>query len=97
MAEVSDKIVSILESRVRQLMFVCENLEKENSSLIDKINEQEAKYHELETEKKELYAQYVNLKVAKIFDSNNEEIKEGKARFSKLVREIDKCIALLNE
>ncbi len=97
MAEVSDKIISTLETRIRQLMFICENLEEKNLLLLKEIEEKDAELKQLEEEKAELYSRYVNLKVAKVFTSDNEEIKEGKARFNKLVREIDKCIALLNE
>jgi len=35
--------------------------------------------------------------MARVFSTNEEEMKNVKLRLSRLVREVDKCIALLNE
>ena len=40
---------------------------------------------------------YTNLKTATTISLNGSDVKETKLRLSKLVREVDKCIALLNE
>ena len=40
---------------------------------------------------------YTNLKTAMTISLNGSDVKETKLRLSKLVREVDKCIALLNE
>ena len=40
---------------------------------------------------------YTNLKTATAISLNGSDVKETKLRLSKLVREVDKCIALLNE
>ena len=40
---------------------------------------------------------YTNLKSATSICLNGCDVKESKLRLSKLVREVDKCIALLNE
>ncbi len=42
-------------------------------------------------------AVYTNLKTATAISLNGSDVKETKLRLSKLVREVDKCIALLNE
>lgn len=93
----SDKIYSVLEARIRQLMFMIENLEKERNSLQEELSNEKSKYIELEKQKEELFSRYVNLKIAKTFSPDTADFKDGKARLNKLVREIDKCIALLNE
>ncbi len=38
-----------------------------------------------------------NMLTARIVSTNEEEMKNARMRLSKLVREVDKCIALLNE
>ena len=43
-----------------------------------------------------LQTDYANLKTAKMLDISSGEMKNAKARVSRLVREVDKCIALLN-
>ena len=48
-------------------------------------------------EYKELETSYTNLKTATTISLNGSDVKETKLRLSKLVREVDKCIALLNE
>ena len=40
---------------------------------------------------------YTNLKTARILSINDNELRDTKQRLAKLVREVDKCIALLNE
>ena len=47
--------------------------------------------------KRELEVSYTNLKTATAITLNGSDVKETKLRLSKLVREVDKCIALLNE
>ena len=43
-----------------------------------------------------LQSDYANLKIAKMLDICSNDIENAKSRLSKLVREVDKCIALLN-
>ncbi len=50
----------------------------------------------LKKEHEALKIQYENLKNASSFTNNPESIKETKLFISRLIREIDKCIALLS-
>jgi translation elongation factor EF-Tu-like GTPase len=50
-----------------------------------------------QAEYRELELNYTNLKTATTISLNGSDVKETKLRLSKLVREVDKCIALLNE
>lgn len=98
MTENPKKALTNLEARIRQLMFICTTLEEERKLLLDQLDEKDAKIMTLLNEKDQLEAKYLNQKMAHSLSSNSEEgSKESKARFNKLVREIDKCIALLNE
>ena len=45
----------------------------------------------------ELQEKYDNLKIAKTVALSKTDIKDGKLRLSKMMREIDNCIALLND
>lgn len=97
MAEDPKKLLSNLEARVQQLMFLCNTLEEKNQDLLDKLDEKEARLMKLIQEKDELHTKYINLKMANSLSGESSDLKETKARFNKLVREVDKCIALLNE
>jgi hypothetical protein len=44
-----------------------------------------------------LNAKCDNMLTARIVSTNEEEMKNARMRLLKLVREVDKCIALLNE
>lgn len=66
-----------------------EKLNAENTSLDDKLREQEE-------EIKELKQQNNTLKLAKAFTAEGEESQDAKLQINRIVREIDKCIALLN-
>ncbi len=50
----------------------------------------------LKKENEELKKQYETLKLASTFNNNPQSIKETKLYISRLIREIDKCIALLS-
>ena len=39
---------------------------------------------------------YNLLKTARMIEVSGDDVKESRARLSKLIREVDKCIALLN-
>ena len=54
-------------------------------------------YEKVQADYKELEINYTNLKTATTISLNGSDVKETKLRLSKLVREVDKCIALLNE
>lgn len=70
---------------------------KENASLRQLLAEKEVEIAELQNSRKELEAMYTNLKTARIISINDNELRDTKQRLAKLVREVDKCIALLNE
>jgi len=51
---------------------------------------------EKDIEISQLKDEIVKLKIAKSITTGDEESQEAKQKINKLVREIDKCIALLN-
>ena len=97
MADDPKKLLEILSARVRQLMFLCVNHEEEIAELKKKLEAKETMIQDLTKERDEIYTKYRNLKTARAFAQNSSDTKEEKSRLNKLVREIDKCIALLNQ
>ncbi len=88
--------LDVLEARIRQLMFLHDKLKQENQSLGQALDEKNQKLQELQQGYKELEATYTNLKQARIISIHDSDVSDTKQRLSKLVREIDKCLALLN-
>ena len=60
------------------------------------LEEKETMIGQLEASKKDLEARYTNLKMARTISLYDKDIKDTKQRLASLVREVDKCIALLN-
>ncbi len=78
-------------------MFLYEELKQENVKLKNLLKQKDDEILQLEQSRKELEALYTDLKTARTISLYDKDIKDTKQRLSSLVREIDKCIALLNE
>ena len=97
MTEEDKKLVSSFEGKLRHFMFLYDKLKQENADLKNLLMQKDEEIKRLEQSKKELEAQYTDLKTARTISLYDKDIKETKQRLSSLVREIDRCIALLNE
>lgn len=96
MSERQKKLFEEFELRMRQLMFLCDSLKEQNIALREEVKAKNAAIDSLNTDVEKLRKQYDNLKFVKAFSSSNkEEVQGAKQRLSKLVRDVDKCIALL--
>ena len=96
MTEEDKKVISTFEGKLRHFLFLYEELKQENASLKHLLLEKEEEISHLKQHLKESEAQYADLKTARTISLFDKDIKETKQRLSRLVREIDKCIALLN-
>ena len=83
--------------KVKQLIAKHETLKQEKHQLLEKIGDLEISINQLHQENRLLEQKYENLKVAKMWIASDDENKDAKSRIQKIVREIDKCIALLNK
>lgn len=88
--------LTVLEARVRQLMFLHDEQKRQNSILAQALTEKEQKLEKLQKDYANLEASYTDLKQARIISIHSSDVDGTKQRLSKLVREIDKCLALLN-
>ena len=85
-----------LESRVRQLILQYQDLKTENIRLREAIAEKNNAIKASSNEINALKESYNLLQTAKMMEIGDEDIKTTKAKLDRLIREIDKCIALLN-
>jgi len=97
MTEEQLKTIRNFEVRVRQILFLSDKLREENANLQLQLSEQKSIYDSLRTEHTQLQLKYDNLKMVRMISVSRDDFKATKNRLSKLVREVDKCIALLNE
>lgn len=89
-------LIKELKNRVAELIGLYEGLESKNSQLNEEILGLEGQIKLLEEEKISLGHKYENLRMAKFFESGYDDNRVAKLKLNKLLREIDKCIALLN-
>ena len=97
MTEEEKKLLSTFEARLRHLIYLHDELKREYAELKLLFDEEKIKNEKALADYRELEANYTNLKTATTISLNSSDVKETKLRLSKLVREVDKCIALLNE
>ena len=90
------EIVGTLRSGVKELIALFEKEKKEKlkileekNKLLNQINFQEKQINELEHK-------YNTLKAAKLLMAGSDNGNDAKLKVNRIVREIDKCIALLN-
>ncbi len=97
MTEEDKKRLNTFEGKLNHLIFLYKELKDENASLRQLVSEKDAEIERIENSRKELEAQYTSLKMARIISVQDNEIRDTKQRLARLVREVEKCIALLNE
>ena len=78
-------------------MFLLDELKQENADLKLLLGQKEEEIKLLEQSRKELEDRYTDLKMARTISLYDKDIKDTKQRLSSLVREVDKCIALLSD
>ncbi len=91
-----NEIVNSLKEQISELISLYEKSKEEKESLIHEKLELLEKIENLKRDKEELDHQYNTLKLAKTFAANSGDSQEAKVKINRIVREIDKCIALLN-
>ena len=83
--------------KVKQMIAKHDMLKQEKDQLRGKIGGLEKTIYQLRQENHLLEQKYENLKLAKMLVAPDEDNRDAKSKIQKLVREIDKCIALLNK
>ena len=97
MTDLEKNLLIDFEYKVKQIIANHEKLKQEKHQLLGKIGDLEETISKVRQDNRLLEQKYENLKIAKMFVVSDDENKDAKNRIQKLVREIDKCIALLNK
>jgi hypothetical protein len=93
----NEAIVNSLEEKVAKFIALHEQFKSENHRLLNENNEFKNAIRLKDNELKEVHGKYEQLKLAKLLVTGSEDVHEAKLKVNKIVREIDKCIALLNK
>lgn len=95
MTDKEHEIVRQLQTRVRQLILQDKGLQEQCRGLEQEVAERDGRISELTARNEQLEAQYANLKTARILELSDSDTRNARQRLSRLVRDVDKCIALL--
>ncbi|MDR0756241.1 MAG: hypothetical protein LBF85_00130 [Tannerella sp.] len=90
------KLWDEFEKKMRALLTVCENQKKKIAELTAQLSEEEARTRQALEEIKSLNAKYGDLLTARAASVLYGDVKNARRQLLDMVREIDKCIALLN-
>lgn len=97
MAEEDKNLLTTFEARLRQLIYQYEQLQQENNRLNKLLVAKNEEIGKLTDSKNKLEVMYTNLRTAKTISIHDKDVVDTKKRLLKLVREVDRCIALLKE
>lgn len=90
-----DAVINELNTKVERLIKLYISSLDKNREMNSEMKELRIQIERMKSENMKLHEEIKTLKVATAI-STGEESSEAKNRISQLVREIDKCIALLN-
>ncbi len=91
----NEQLLATFESRVRQLILRLQDLKKENERLCQEVAKNERDIKGLKEQLALSERDYNSLKMARMVEITDGDLQGAKDRLSKLIREVDKCISML--
>ena len=93
----SEKTLADFQTRVRQMILQFQELKKENGRLQTLIGEQATEIEELKARVTQADNDYNSLKMARMLEITDGNLDEAKERLAKMIRQVNKCIAILSD
>ena len=92
----NEKILADFQTRVRQMILQFQELKKENGRLQALVEEQATEIEELKAKVTQADNDYNSLKMARMLEITDGNLDEAKERLAKMIRQVNKCIAILS-
>ena len=93
---IQDEIIFSLEEKIKQVILVAEEMKTSNERLRRQVAELSEAVRVKDQEMEALEAKRQSLKLTKTLITSPEDVRNVKLQVNRMVREIDRCIALLN-
>jgi chromosome segregation ATPase len=93
----NEQILATFETRVRQMILRFQELKKENDELYKMVEKNEQDIKALQAKLTQADHDYHSLKMAKMLEITDGDLEGAKARVNKMIRDVNKCIALLSD
>ncbi len=90
-------IVNSIEQKLHKFIVKYKQLHEEKDKIEQDYNNLSDKLESYEDEMKSLQEKIRLMKISKSVDTSKEDAKSTKLKINEYIREIDKCIALLNK
>lgn len=84
------------DAKVRRLLSLYKVTQRENADLYTELERRDEEIERLRSELRQSQSDYAHLKMAKMIEISDGELKDAKQRITKLVRDVNKCIGLLS-
>jgi hypothetical protein len=96
MIETRENSFDVLKSKVKKVVDLYEKEKEKNGLLSKEKQELIDSYRIAEMKLKDINNKYNKLKLAKIIVASSNDMHDAKLKVNRMLREIDRCIALLN-
>ena len=93
----NENALTTFETRVRQLLLRFKDLKAENAMLTDMLHKSEEAVKEVQQKLAQQQQDYETLKMAKMIEITDGNLQGAKDRLSRLIRDVNKCIAILSD
>ena len=93
----NEQTIATFQTRVRDLLQRFQELKKENADLYAIVEKNEQDMKQLQAKLAQADDDYNALKMAKMMEITDGDLESAKARVAKLIRDVNKCIAILSD
>ena len=93
----NEKVLKDFDLLVRNLLLRFQQLKKENAELYAMVEQNEHDIQKLRDKLTQKDHDYNSLKMAKMIEITDGDLEGAKSRLSKLIRDVNKCIAILSD
>ena len=93
----SEKTIVEFQTKVRALILQFQNLKKENEELYAMLEKNEDDVRQLRQQLLDKQQEFDAFKAAKLLEISDGDIQSARERLAKLIRDVNKCIAVLSE
>ena len=93
----NEMTLTTFETRIRQMILRFQELKKENNALHVQLQKDEQEIQNLKSKLALADSNYNSLKMAKMLEITDGDLEGAKARVSKMIRDVNKCISLLSD
>ena len=97
MEEFNDELIISFQNKINNIIELLEHNKEQNIKLLKEKKELSDQLKLRSRAFEELEKKYETLKMAKVLKVSDDEKHDAKIKVNRIVREIDKCIALLNK